>query len=177
MKRFTPVLFVVIGIVVLIVAVSGGSAKDHQAAAARASALTIKKTSLGKTLTDGNGRVLYLFQADKRNVSKLSKAGFAVWPAFTSVHRPKAEGAVKAALIGTTSGRFAARQVTYNGHPLYYYVGDHGAGSTRGQGLNQFGALWYVLSANGNAVTHAPRSTAGTAAPAAPPAPSGGYGY
>jgi hypothetical protein len=61
--------------------------------------------------------------------------------------------------------------VTYNGHPLYYYVGDRQAGSTAGQGLNQFGALWYVLSPSGNAVTSAPV----TPAPAAEAAEGGGY--
>ena len=64
------------------------------------------------------------------------------------------------------------KQVTYQGHPLYYYVGDSNPGSTRGQGLNEFGALWYVLGPSGNAITSAPSTSA-----AAPAAPAASYGY
>jgi hypothetical protein len=44
-------------------------------------------------------------------------------------------------------------QVTYKGHPLYYYAGDKSAGQTNGQGLNFFGAPWFVLSPAGSKVT------------------------
>lgn len=75
--------------------------------------------------------------------------------------------------IGTVRGATGAAQVTYNGHPLYYFVGDHSSGQTTGQGLNQFGALWYVLSPRGAEITSAPRASA--------PSPSTGsgsaYGY
>jgi predicted lipoprotein with Yx(FWY)xxD motif len=40
--------------------------------------------------------------------------------------------------------------VTYHGHPLYYYAGDSQPGDTTGQGLNQFGAKWYVLASSGD---------------------------
>jgi predicted lipoprotein with Yx(FWY)xxD motif len=43
-------------------------------------------------------------------------------------------------------------QVTYNGHPLYYFVGDRKSGDTRGEGLTAFGAGWYVLSPAGNKI-------------------------
>jgi hypothetical protein len=76
-------------------------------------------------------------------------------PAFAATGRPRAEGGAKAASIGTIIGRSGRRQVTYNRHPLYYYVGDQRPGETNGQGLNQFGALWYVLAPNGNAITRA----------------------
>ena len=49
-------------------------------------------------------------------------------------------------------GRGGTRQVTYGHHPLYYYVGDRKAGDTHGQGLNQFGAKWYVLSPTGSKI-------------------------
>ena len=159
-----------VGAVVLVLAVSGGSAKKPQPVSA-GSAVSVKQTSLGKTLVDANGRTLYLFQADKPGVSTLSQAGFAVWPAFTTTVTPRGLDGVSAAQIGTITGPGGSRQVTYNGHPLYYYVGDKQPGSTAGQGLNEFGALWYVLSPGGAAVTSAPAP-----APAAP-AESGGYGY
>jgi hypothetical protein len=71
-------------------------------------------------------------------------------------------------LIGTISGPAGGRQVTYNGHPLYFFVGDRSPGSGSGQRLNEFGGLWYVLSPNGHAITRAPSN----------PAPSSpAYGY
>jgi predicted lipoprotein with Yx(FWY)xxD motif len=163
---------VVAGIVVLVIAVSGGSArKAKQTPVNGGNAVSIKHTSLGNTLVDANGRTLYLFQADRPNVSTLSPAGFAVWPAFTSAGKPVADGGVSAAHIGTIAGPKGTRLVTYYGHPLYYFVGDKKSGETNGQGLNEFGARWYVLSANGTANTSAPV----TAAPAAGESPSYGY--
>ena len=153
-----------------VVLAAGGSAKTHQVAGG--SAVNVKNTSLGSTLVDANGRTLYLFVGDKRNLSTLSAAGRAVWPPFTAVGKVKAEGAAQAAKLGTTTT--AVKQVTYNGHPLYYYVGDHTAGDTKGQNLNEFGALWFVLTPNGRANKNS--AAPSNPAPAAPTTTSG-YGY
>jgi predicted lipoprotein with Yx(FWY)xxD motif len=166
------VAIVLAAIAVAVFAVGGGKAQASHPHAAGGSAIAIRSTSLGQTLVDANGRTLYLFKGDRPNVSTLSAAGTAVWPRFVSAGHVKAEGGARAALIGTTSSPSGVRQVTYAGHPLYYYVGDSSPGSTRGQGLNQFGALWYVLGSSGNAITHAPSTS--TAAPAAP---ATNYGY
>ena len=157
---------------VAVFAIGGGNAKANQSQAAATSAISIRSTALGKTLVDGNGRTLYLFEGDRANISTLSSAGAAVWPRFVSSGAVKAANGVQAALIGTTTSPTGVKQVTYQGHPLYYYVGDSNPGSTRGQGLNEFGALWYVLGPSGNAITSAPS----TSAPA-PAAPAAGYGY
>jgi predicted lipoprotein with Yx(FWY)xxD motif len=166
------VAVIVAAAVAVIVATSGASTAKPQPAVAAASAISVKQTSLGPTLVDANGRALYLFQADRPNVSTLSAAGQAVWPPFTATTTPRALGGAVAARIGTITHPGGTTQVTYNGHPLYYYVGDRSPGQTRGQGLNQFGALWYVLGPAGNAVTS--RSTA--PAPASGPG-SSSYGY
>ena len=60
-----------------------------------------------------------------------------------------ASAGVKAALLGTTTRKNGALQVTYKGHPLYLFKLDHGAGQIAGQGLNFFGGKWYVVSAAG----------------------------
>jgi predicted lipoprotein with Yx(FWY)xxD motif len=156
----TGLAVVLAGALVLVIAVSGGSAKKSQPPVAAGSAVSVKQTSLGKTLVDANGRTLYLFQADKPGVSKLSQAGLAVWPAFTTTGTPQAKGGASANAISTIARPGGNSQVTYNGHPLYYYVGDQKPGDTLGQGLNQFGALWYVLSPSGNADTSAPSTPA-----------------
>ncbi len=56
---------------------------------------------------------------------------------------------VKASLLGTIKRTDGTTQVTYNKHPLYYYSGDSQAGQQNGQGLNAFGALWYVVAPAG----------------------------
>jgi len=172
--RLSLPIFVVIlaAAIAVIVSISGGKTKA-QPAAAGGSAISLKQSSVGKVLTDANGRALYLFAGDNRNASRLSAAGLAVWPAFTSTRLPRATGGVNASQIGTATGTGGGTQITYNGHPLYYYVGDHQPGQVLGQGLNQFGARWYVLSATGGAITSAPKS-----APApAPGGSSSSYGY
>ena len=159
------ILFVVVAAVVAVIAATaGGSTKKSQPPVAASSAISVTQTSVGKVLTDANGRALYLFAADQPGISKLSSAGLAVWPALTSATSPKATGGAAARLIGTATGSDGGTQITYNGHPLYYYVGDHSSGQIRGQGLNQFGARWYVLSATGAAITATPNSAAAPAA-------------
>jgi predicted lipoprotein with Yx(FWY)xxD motif len=173
--RFSVAGFAVVvaAIVVVFVATSGGSAKTTRPAVASNSAISLAQTSLGKTLVDANGRTLYLFEGDKRNLSTLSAAGQAVWPPFTASTKPRALSGALAGNIGTIKGTNGRLQITYAGHPLYYYVADHNPGQTVGQGLNQFGALWYVLAGNGSAITSAPSSSTSTGSGGS----SSGYGY
>ena len=69
--------------------------------------------------------------------------------------------------VGALAG---TRQVTYNGHPLYYFTGDRNPGETRGQGLDRFGGPWYVVAPAGDKIDP-------DDAEPAPAASSGGYGY
>ena len=165
-------LVVAAGVALFVLAAGGGATSARPAAAAN-SAISVKQTSLGKTLTDANGRTLYLFAGDRPDVSTLSSAGRAFWPPFTSAIKPSAIGGALAHEIGSVHGASGTRQVTYNGHPLYYFVGDHQPGQTTGQGLNQFGARWYVLSSAGTAITSAAKTSGtSTSAGGAP-----GYAY
>jgi predicted lipoprotein with Yx(FWY)xxD motif len=170
---FGTVAAAIAAVVVIIVATSGGAAKTARPAVAPASSISIKQTSLGKTLADANGRALYLFEADKRDQSTLSAAGQAIWPPLSTATKPAAGSGVSASQITLIKGAGGSSQVAYDGHPLYYYVGDHGPGQEKGQGLNQFGALWYVLSPAGTAITSAPT----TPAPSSTGSSGNGYGY
>jgi predicted lipoprotein with Yx(FWY)xxD motif len=168
------VLAVAIAAVVVIIATtSGGAAKTARPAVAAASSISVKQTPLGKTLVDANGRVLYLFEGDRRNQSTLSAPGQAIWPPLTAATQPSAGPGATASLITLTKGVGGSSQVVYNDHPLYYYVGDRAPGQTTGQGLNQFGALWYVLSPAGTAITSAPT----TPVPSSGSSSGNGYGY
>jgi predicted lipoprotein with Yx(FWY)xxD motif len=169
-KRLSlPIVMVaIVAIVAVIAATSGGAARNAPRRPGNA-AISLGQTPIGKALVDANGRTLYLFAGDRPHASQLSAAGQAVWPPFTSGTLPAAAEGVSKAQIGTIS---ATGQVTYNGHPLYYYVGDQRPAQIAGQGLNQFGARWYVLSASGAAIT--------STAPSTSPLQSGegaNYGY
>jgi predicted lipoprotein with Yx(FWY)xxD motif len=165
MNRFTSIagLLGAAAIVVGVVAVTSDSAKNNAhsgygtasstTAAGRAGTVVQAHTSsLGRVMTDGQGRTLYLFQADKPNVSKLLAAGLSVWPPLAATGTPHAGNGALAAKLGTITGADGKPQVTYDRHPLYYYVGDTKPGQTKGQALNQFGAEWYVLAPSGNKI-------------------------
>jgi predicted lipoprotein with Yx(FWY)xxD motif len=114
--------------------------------------VTASSTKLGMVLVDGSGRTLYLFEKDQPDQSACSAACAAAWPVDNSSGTPKAGSGVKASLLGTIKRSDNTTQVTYNHHPLYYYSGDSGAGQQNGQGLNAFGATWFVVAPAGSKV-------------------------
>ena len=117
-----------------------------------AASVSTKTSSLGTFLVDANGRTLYLWDADKGSTSTCSGACAQAWPPLTSTATPKASGAVRASLLGTTKRTDGSSEVTYAGHPLYYFAGDTQPGQTTGQGSNGFGAPWWVISPAGKAL-------------------------
>ena len=107
----------------------------------------------GSALVDGAGRTLYLFEADSPTMSACSGACASVWPPLLTHGSPvTVSGAVHSGLVGSVARSDGTRQVTYDGHPLYYYVGDKKAGDSTGQGLDQFGAAWYVVTPEGSKI-------------------------
>jgi predicted lipoprotein with Yx(FWY)xxD motif len=120
------------------------------ASASRAT-LTVQKTRYGKVIFDGHGRVLYLFGRDRTSKSTCYGSCAKAWPPFLTKGTPKARSGARKGLIGTTRRRDGRLQVTYGGHPLYYYEGD-GKGQVKCQGVNNAGGIWLVVSSNGKAV-------------------------
>jgi predicted lipoprotein with Yx(FWY)xxD motif len=104
---------------------------------------------LGTFLVGTNGRTLYLFEKDKTKKSTCSGACATAWPPLLTTGRAKAAGKAKATLLGTTKRSDGTTQVTYKGHPVYYFIMDKKAGDAKGEGVNAFGAEWYVLSSSG----------------------------
>jgi predicted lipoprotein with Yx(FWY)xxD motif len=134
-----------------------GSSGTAPASGGASSVATISATStnLGTILVDGSGRTLYLFEKDQPNQSACAGACAAAWPVDQSSGTPKAGSGVKASLLGTIKRSDGTTQVTYNKHPLYYFQGDSGAGQQNGQGVDAFGAKWFVVNPAGGAVTGA----------------------
>ncbi len=65
---------------------------------------------------------------------------------------PQAGSGVKQSLLSTIKRADGTKQITYNGHPLYYFAGDTSAGDANGEGSKAFGAEWYVVNASGKKV-------------------------
>ena len=128
---------------------SSDSAMMHHAA------LDVLTSRYGQVLVDGQGRALYLFAADKTTESTCYDACAAAWPPQLA-DKGTTVGAMHGAtgsLTGTTTRKDGTLQVTYNGHPLYYFTGDKNPGEITCQAVVNFGAAWYVVDPNGNAIT------------------------
>lgn len=117
-----------------------------------AAAVQLKSGSAGTYLADAEGRSLYLLTADKGSTSTCSGACATNWPPLTTTGVPKAMGKVEADDLGTTKRADGTTQVTFYGHPLYYFKGDSGAGSTSGQGIESFGGYWWLVDSSGKAI-------------------------
>jgi predicted lipoprotein with Yx(FWY)xxD motif len=117
-------------------------------------AVDLGQSPLGRILVDSKGITLYDFPPDRGTTSVCYGACAALWPPLISKGKPVAGPGVRASLLGTTKRKDGKLEVTYNGHPLYYFVSDRKPGQTTGQGLNQFGGPWWVLSAAGKEIHH-----------------------
>jgi predicted lipoprotein with Yx(FWY)xxD motif len=123
-----------------------------QGAAARGTTAKVAKSRLGRILVDSRGITLYDFVADKHGRSSCYGACEAYWPPLLTKGKPHAGPGVRASLLGTTKRKDGKLEVTYNHHPLYYFIGDRKPGQATGQGLNQFGAPWWALSPAGREI-------------------------
>lgn len=108
--------------------------------------------AMGTILVDGEGKTLYLFERDTSPRSTCSGACAQNWPPVTTDGAPKAGDGATASMLGTSRRDDGSTQVTYGGHPLYYFAGDSSAGDTSGQGVDAFGAEWYVVGPTGDKV-------------------------
>jgi predicted lipoprotein with Yx(FWY)xxD motif len=135
---------------------AGGSTTASTTAAASAGqgvALSTKHDKLGTVLAAGPKHMtVYLFESDHGAASSCSGECANVWPPVTTQGAPVTGGGASSADIGTITRADGTKQVTYKGHPLYYYVKDKDNGDAYGQGVKAFGAAWYVLAPSGNKI-------------------------
>lgn len=115
-----------------------------------------ESTEFGPILVAGDGFSLYVFMADTQN-SGTSACGdddgcTEEWPPLLTEGDPVAGEGVDATLLGTITRDNGSTQVTYNGWPLYRFHEDTAAGDTNGQGVDEFGGLWYLVSPTGEAI-------------------------
>jgi predicted lipoprotein with Yx(FWY)xxD motif len=130
----------------------------------------------GTYLTADDGRALYLWVADAGGRSNCAGACATAWPPLITKGKPVAGSGVTAADLGTTMRSDGTEQVTYNRHPLYFFIADKAAGQTTGQGSNGFGAKWWLVAPSGVAITAADPSGGSSSGPSGGSSngPSGG---
>jgi predicted lipoprotein with Yx(FWY)xxD motif len=154
---------------------AGGSSSSAGASSSGGTVITTAKSSAGTVLANSSGRAVYLWVKDTGDMSNCNGACAGAWPPVTTTGTPTASGGAKASDIGTITRSDGTKQVTYDGHPLYYFSGDSGPGTATGQGSDGFGAKWWLVAPTGSDITAGVTSlTAGSsaAAPAAPAAPA-----
>jgi len=140
------------GIAAVTVFVLVGAALAAAKPTARSATVATAKTGLGQIVVDSRGRSLYLFEKDSRGHSSCSGLCASYWPPLLSNGRPAAIKGAKASLLGSIRRADGSRQVSYAGHPLYFFSGDTARGQTNGEGLKDFGAGWYVLTPSGKKI-------------------------
>jgi predicted lipoprotein with Yx(FWY)xxD motif len=165
-------------------AASPAGASSSSASASGGTVITTAKSSAGTVLATSSGRAVYLWVKDTGDMSNCNGACAGAWPPVTTTGTATASGGATASEIGTITRSDGTKQVTYDGHPLYYFSGDSGPGTASGQGSDGFGAKWWLVAPSGSDVTASVTSFTAASGPGAAPAatskPSssgGGYGY
>jgi predicted lipoprotein with Yx(FWY)xxD motif len=146
---------------------AGGSSTP----ASSGSGSTVNMTTINGTavVTNSAGKTLYWFAVDTPTASKCTGSCSTYWPPVTG---PVTAGSGVTGTLGTITRPDGTTQATYDGHPLYTYVGDSAAGQAKGNGLNISGGLWYEMTVSG-----AKPATGTTASTPSASTGGGGYGY
>jgi len=143
---------------------TGGSGSSPAAAApaGASGSLSTMKVGSATLLTNSKGFTLYWFVPDTSTTSKCDASCIKYWP---PVPGPASAGSGVTGTLGVITRSNGAKQATWNGHPLYTYVGDTSPGMAKGNNLNISGGVWHEIALTGKA------------APASSPSSGGAYGY
>ena len=114
-------------------------------------AIKTAESQFGQVLFDGDDQAIYYFDKEKGSRSECYDACASAWPPVITQGEPQADGRVKGGLLGTTERDDGTTQVTYDGHPLYYYAHE-GPNEVKCHNVDEFGGLWLAVQPNGQAV-------------------------
>jgi predicted lipoprotein with Yx(FWY)xxD motif len=151
---------------------AGASSPSAGASSSGGTVITTAKSSAGTVLASGSGKAVYLWAKDTGDMSNCTGACAGAWPPVTTTATATAAGGASASDIGTITRSDGTKQVTYDGHPLYYFEGDSGPGTASGQGSDSFGAKWWLVAPTGSDVTASVSTFTASAAGGAPAAPA-----
>ena len=124
---------------------AGGNSSS--AAPASGSTVTVKTIGSQQVVVDSNGMTLYWFAIDTPTKSNCSGQCATFWP---PVKGPLTAGSGVTGTLGTITRSDGTTQATYDGHPLYTFVGDKSPGQATGNGKNLSGGLWWEMTVSGS---------------------------
>ncbi|MGH2905692.1 MAG: COG4315 family predicted lipoprotein [Solirubrobacterales bacterium] len=131
-------------------AAKSGATQSTAASAMKTAEITTKNNDkLGEILAGAKNHTVYMFEADKGGKSACTADCAAAWPPVTADGSATAGGSAKDSMLGTITREDGSKQVTYNSHPLYYYVKDTDEEDAYGNDVSAFGADWYAMTAAG----------------------------
>ena len=165
---------------------NGAAGRPSHAAGSASSSSTLRTAPINgaAVLTNANGFTVYSFAPDTPTTSKCNGSCAHSWP---PVEGPAMAGPGVTGTVGTITRSDGTIQATYNGHPLYTYLGDTAPGQAKGNGLNVAGGIWLEVTAATKPAaahhhrarpTHTAVSTPAATTPAQPanPIPQGNGG-
>jgi predicted lipoprotein with Yx(FWY)xxD motif len=126
--------------------------EDEARAAKRGATVKVVDSQFGRVIADRRGEAFYLFDKEKGKRSRCYGECAVAWPPVLTKGKPRAGNGADADLLGTSKRRNGKLQVTYNGHPLYYYKDDE-PGRILCHNVDEFGGLWLVVNRRGDAVS------------------------
>ena len=126
---------------------------------ASSSALMTATINGTKVVTNSRGLTLYWFVPDTSTTSKCTGSCATYWP---PVKGPATAGAGVTGTLGTITRPDGTKQATYDGHPLYTYIGDTAPGQAKGNALNLSGGLWYEMTVSGATPTASSLAASGS---------------
>ena len=113
--------------------------------------IALGDSQFGEMLFDSNDQAIYLFDKETSDKSECYDDCAAAWPPVLTKGEPVAGKGLEQSLLGTTDRKDGTTQVTYNGHPLYFYAHE-APGEVKCHNVVGFGGTWLVLGANGDAL-------------------------
>ena len=126
--------------------------EDEAMGAKRGATVKVVGSQFGRVIADQRGEAFYLFDKEKGKASRCYGECAVAWPPVLTKGKPRTDNGADADLLGITRRRNGKLQVTYNGHPLYYYKDDE-PGRILCHNVDEFGGLWLVVNPGGNAVS------------------------
>lgn len=110
--------------------------------------ITTAASEFGQMLFDANKQAIYIWESEKSITPECYDDCAQAWPPVLTGAAPTGSGEVDTALLGTTKRRDGTTQVTYNGHPLYFYAHE-GRGEVKCHNVSTHGGLWWVVNPDG----------------------------
>ena len=152
-------------------ATSAPAAGGGNASNASGGALAMKTINGTAVVTNAQGMTLYWFVPDTSTASNCTGACATYWPPVTGA---VTEGSGVTGTLGTITRPDGTTQATYDGHPLYTYIGDTAPGQAKGNGKNLSGGVWYEMTVSG---AKPATGTSGSTPTSTSTGGGGGYGY